>query len=256
VELFVSCGKGVILSGSPPTPPPAQVHPYPASTVNYRETFSYRSNNYPYGNWWDVTNDTPWLYHSKTSYWNGSFTVYDWFEICLSFYFNPVIPNGATILSAYIKITSDSVPSPSRCYAPGNFTIKAWDEANAAFPTFNSYPTPTDGTGFTCHGPGAVDSPVRSITSAQGTLVIPAGDYTGTSTIFTTGDLSPIIQGIVNKPGWVSGSRMGFFPYWSGSQIYNDAIFNPTPGQFGPVYITPQSDPDFNKVPKLYVSYV
>ena len=109
------------------------------------------------------------------------------------------IDNGATIISATIEFTVDVAdlgkPGTSD---PLTVTISGQDHNDA--PVFN-------GTNYNLSG-----------RSYLGTTVIWSPDpWTATPEAYNSDDISSIIQGIVNKPGWASGNAMVFMLDGDGS---------------------------------------
>ena len=131
---------------------------------------------------------------------------------------NVNIPKDATILSAEMVFTSKGT---STSFA--DFTIKGIGE-DSALQFTNSANNITDRTTTT--------SSVGWIPEAWGTP----------NTAFSTSDITPILQEIVNRPGWVAGNTMGFI------------INNTTPGG-GQARIAETADGDASKSPRLRVVY-
>ena len=124
------------------------------------------------------------------------------------------IPNAATILSAEIAFTSKGTSTGT-----ASFTIKGIDEDSVT-----QFSNTTD------------DITDRTTTSAS--VVWVPEDWDPASANFTTEDITSIIQEIVDRAGWVSGSSMGF-------------IIETTTG----TRIAETADGDSSKSPRLNIVY-
>jgi hypothetical protein len=95
---------------------------------------------------------------------------------------NFTVPNGATINSAYLKLTSGNTVTSTQ-----NQVIRANDVDNAAQPT-----TWAD-----------INGRVGTTAGVAWTIVNPVID-----TLYTSPDIKSVIQEIVNRAGWVSGNAL------------------------------------------------
>ena len=96
------------------------------------------------------------------------------------------IPNAATILSAEIAFTSKGISDGA-----AEFTIKGIDEDEIV--QFSN--TPDD---------------ITSRTTTTASVAWVAEDWSTADANFTTDDITSIVQEIVDRAGWTSGSSMGF----------------------------------------------
>jgi len=210
VELFVSCGKGVVLSVDPPeSPPPIQRES--AIDVTLQELWSYRSDNFPYGIFVSVADSQGRIYHSYRSHFNGSYMVYDHFHDSLYYFFNVNIPQGAEVYTANLRLYQHASPGSSARTA--EWRVKGRDVDDCPYPTQNTYPTPNDGTAW-------LEAAVAK-TSAYGSFVLAAGTYNVPGQLIADIDIKSILQEIVNRPGCVSGNKVGLYFYYAGDETIN-----------------------------------
>lgn len=244
VELFVSCGKGVVLTPDPPPSPPAQwQHALPDKGQS--EGYSYRSDNFPYGEWTSVSGVIYPTYfmmdHYYTMGWNGSYNFYDHFEFGLYLFFPLNIPRYATVESADISLWI-AEGGPWHLYSVLPLIVKAYKSDNCPYATENSYPTANDGTAWRLNYPG-------NCTTAYGTISFPAGTYNAADEIeYRTSDLKAVLQEIVNRAGWVSGNKIGIYIRYNGPH----SAWNAVDSNQGQILIR---GPDASKPPAFRYAY-
>ncbi len=129
------------------------------------------------------------------------------------------VPQGATILSASISMTSDE----NRAGSDTDITIYGEDDDNAN--TFGNVSTRTKTTASVLYEPP--------------TWV--------TGTVYTTPDLSTIVQEIVDRAGWNDGNSMAFIMETTGSKRAAET-YNSSPTQAPRLSITYQATGGFSPV--------
>jgi len=206
-----SASPSVSPSASPSGSPSASPSIYEIVNYSQQEQYSYRSFNIPMGEFTSVVAGDDRIGHSMSSYWNGSFTVYDHFHYSLYLYFYLDIPQGSTVSSAYIKLWSSGTGTlTNQC----NFRVQARASDDCPIATENSYPTANDGTAWR--------TGTQPLTTSIANVYIPAGAYGSNDVIPVEGNIASVIQEIVSRSGWVSGNRIGLYVYYYGVETYND----------------------------------
>jgi hypothetical protein len=140
------------------------------------------------------------------------------------------VPQGATITSAYIQFVTDS-GTPTNLGNPATFTVDGQAADNAA--TFAATAFNVSGRPRTTLG-ARVTWTINSFWSGA--------NFNGP--LQRTADLSPIVQEIVDRAGWVSGNAMAFIINNSAQHRDAESWDGSGNGIFAPVLVLNYSLPD------------
>jgi len=232
VELFVSCGKGVILSVSPPIPPERQWFPLVQPTMEvYLHNYSVQSHQGDpdidpiFLSIDSVFAETANVFSNLLSYqFTDGYSPVRVARYCNFNYFRFILnaPNGVYINNAFISLYVPATPTALPYEWDFEFTGANIDNA----------PVPA---GYTTSGTAYMN--VNNSRTTNKVTWRPVAPYTAGKQYYTP-DLGPILTEIVARPGWVSGNYVGLI-FWGKGMSGCNALYNQPYFGFYPPYGQP-----------------
>ena len=227
VELFVSCGKGVVLTADPPTPPERQWFDHTQATLevynhNYGiQTYASDPHMYPVAfNSDSISSQLTTSFTHSISDWfvdgyspvrRGMYSTFIYYRFILDFLRN------TTFQSALIS----QVVQAEGAYAldwDWEFTGADIDDAPVPAGNVNS---------------GTAYMNVNNNRTSNKVIWSPEPPFTAGKQYYTS-DIGPILTEILARPGWVSGNHVGLILWGHGMSVCNPLYYSPFVDLFPP----------------------